>query len=264
VSQQSNTQHVGLADGASVPEVPSDYYRRIHAVEGRHWWPRGIREITASLLGERLERARSLLDAGCGAGGFLSWAVERSSFDSVVGVDISSEAIDLAREQVHSAELHVATLWDLPLETAAFDLIVTNDVIQHVVEPEVDPALRELRRVLRDEGTLLVKTNGARRFRREGPEWRVYDRQALSTALVGADFRCERLTYANIVGSLWAAARGYAPQAPTSERHGVPSGEDDSTSDLKYRLLSAEARWLRRPSRSLPYGHALFAVARPA
>src|SRR5204863_8301010 len=98
----------------------------------------------------------------------------RGAFASVVGVDVSADAIELAREQVPSAELHVATVWELPLPADAFDLVVTNDVIQHVPEPWVTAALRELRRVLRDDGTLLVKANGARRLRREGEEWRVY------------------------------------------------------------------------------------------
>jgi SAM-dependent methyltransferase len=252
------------SESASVPEVPADYYRRIREIETNYWWHRGIREITAALLDGRLTSARSLLDAGCGTGGFLRWARERGSFESLVGADLSAEAIELAREQVPSAKFHVAPIWSMPLESEAFDLVVTNDVIQHVVEPRVEESLRELRRVLRGDGTLLIKTNGARRFRRDGEEWRVYDRDALAEALRSGGFRCERVTYANVVGSLWAAARGYAPHAPTSEHHGVPSDAGSFTSNLKYGLLKAEARWLRRPSRSLPYGHALFALALPA
>jgi hypothetical protein len=66
-----------------------------------------------------------------------------------------------------------------------------------------------------------------------------------------------------MIGSLWAAARGYAPHAPTTDRHGVPSESGSATASVKFALLKAEAAWLRRPSRSLPYGHALFAVAKP-
>jgi SAM-dependent methyltransferase len=247
-----------------VPEVPPDYYRQIREVEERYWWHRGIREISAALLGDRLTRARSLLDAGCGTGGFLKWALERGAFESVAGVDVSAEAIALAREQVPTATLHVATVWELPLPPDSVDLVVTNDVIQHVPQPKVAESLRELRRVLRDDGTLLVKTNGARRLRQEGDEWRVYDRSELGAALERAGFRCERVTYANVIGSLWASARGYSPHAPTSEHHGVPSDNRSPASSLKYALLKAEAAWLRRPSRTLPYGHALFAVATPS
>ncbi len=56
-------------------DVRPDYYRRLHAVEEQHWWHVGMREITAALLRERLARGHlSLLDAGCGTGGFLAWA----------------------------------------------------------------------------------------------------------------------------------------------------------------------------------------------
>jgi SAM-dependent methyltransferase len=247
-----------------VPEVPPEYYRRISEIEERHWWYRGIRQISAALLGDRLRNSERLLDVGCGTGGFLRWALDNGSFEAVVGVDVSAEAIDLAGKRVAGAELHEAPIWDLPLDTGSFDLVVTNDVIQHVVEPRVEDGLSELRRVIGDDGALLVKTNGARRLRSEGEEWRVYDRQGLAAVLVRSGFRCERLTYANLVGSLWAAARGYTPHAPDSEHHGVPPEGNRLTSDLKYRLLKAEARWLRRPTRSLSYGHALFALATPA
>jgi SAM-dependent methyltransferase len=260
--RQTKTEGGRLRRDPSVPEVPADYYRRIRAVEEQYWWYRGIRDITEALLGERIASARSLLDAGCGTGGFLGWALETASLDSAVGVDISSEAIALAGEQVPGAELHRAPLWELPLASDSFDLVVTNDVVQHLVEPRVEESLGELRRVLREQGTLLVKTNGDRRFRREGEEWRVYDRDSLAATLERSGFRCERVTYANLIGSLWAAARGHVPRSPTSERHGVPA-EGRRGAGVKYGLLRAEAAWLRRSGRTLPYGHALFAVARP-
>ncbi len=58
-----------------------------------------MREITAALLHERLARGHlSLLDAGCGTGGFLAWAAGTGSFDRLAGVDISAEAVELAED----------------------------------------------------------------------------------------------------------------------------------------------------------------------
>ena len=105
----------GYAAGG-VKDVRPDYYARLHAVEEQHWWHVGMREITAALLRERLVRGHvSLLDAGCGTGGFLAWATGQGSFDRLAGVDISAEAVELARDAVPGAELHVAPVHDLPV-----------------------------------------------------------------------------------------------------------------------------------------------------
>ena len=77
-------------------DVPGDYYARLHAAEERSWWHAGMRSITGALLGDVLERGHaSLLDAGCGTGGFLAWASSTGAFDRLCGIDISAEAVEL-------------------------------------------------------------------------------------------------------------------------------------------------------------------------
>jgi len=136
-------------------------------------------------------------------------------------------------------------------------------VLQHVPDMEVERSLREIRRLLRDNGALLLRTNGARHARSEG-DWRVYDRATLRSALRQAGFRCERLTYANMAGSLWAAARGGSPHAPSRDRHGIPSLPPAPANVVMYGLLRAEAGYLLRSPFGLAYGHTLFALATPA
>jgi SAM-dependent methyltransferase len=246
-------------------ELPADYYRRIFEVELTHWWHRGMREISGALLADRLGcGGQRVLDAGCGTGGFLRAGLDSGWFEDATGVDISPAAIALARRRVPGAELRVAPLRDLPFDALAFDIVVANDVIQHVHEEELEASLEELRRVLRRDGTLLVRTNGGRTARRDRPDWRVYDRPGLRAALEQAGFRCERVTHANLVGSLVAAARRQSPSAPTASGHGIPASNGSALGALKYTLLRVEARHLRHRSRTLPYGHTLFAVASPA
>ena len=200
-------------------DVPADYYRRLHDVEGRHWWHLAMRRIAASLLGDRLDGG-SVLDAGRGTGGFLAWAAETRAFDRLCGVDISPEAIALAQAAVPEAELHVAPLDRLPFGDSEFEVAVSLDVLQHVHEDLLDRGLRELRRVLRPGGTLLVRTNGGRRARREREDWRAYDAATLASDLRRAGFSVRRITHANALPSLAAAARGASPHAPTAERSG--------------------------------------------
>lgn len=244
--------------------VPPDYHARLEQIELEHWWPRGMRSIAVALLGDRLAHAgQSILDAGCGTGGFLRFAGGLGTFACLCGVDVSSEAIELARRRVPEADLHVASLDALPFEDQSFDLAVLNDVLQHVREAELDAGLAELRRTLRPAGALLVRTSGARRARRERGDWRAYDRGSLASELNQRGFRVERLTYANTALSLWAAALHRGPRAPSGERHGIPGPAGALASAVGSSMLGLEARYLARPGRSLPFGHTLLAVAVP-
>lgn len=245
-------------------DVQSDYYVRLRAVEEHHWWHVGMREITAALLGERLDRGQlSLLDAGCGTGGYLAWAKSTGSFDRLCGTDISAEAIELARAAVPEAELHVASLARLPFDDATFDIAVLNDVLQHVEENEVEPGLGELRRTLRPDGVLLVRTNGGRHARRERSDWRLYDAGALRSALTTGGFRPLRVTHVNALLSLWGAARGQGPAPPTRTSCGIPEPAGGAANTLGRGLLRLEAGVLRHSRLTIPYGHTLLAVAVP-
>jgi ubiquinone/menaquinone biosynthesis C-methylase UbiE len=256
-----------MADALELaPGIPSDYYERIFDCEERHWWYVGMRSIAAALLGERCTTpGRRVLDAGCGTGGVLRWQADLGGAPILAGVDIGSAAIELARQRVPEADLHVAPLVALPFDDAVFDLVLTNDVLQHVPEDDVQASLVEVRRVLDPGGVLLLRTNGARKLRRERDDWRAYDRPTLVEALQSAGFRCERATYANALLSVAAIAQRRTPHAPSDEHHGIPtappSGVRAAVGDT---LLAAEARWLAHRGRTLPYGHTLFALCTPA
>ena len=244
------------------PGVPADYYRAIAERELEHWWHRGMLAITAALLEDRVTPPVRLLDAGCGTGGFLRWALDRGLAASAAGIDLAPAAIELARERVPEAELAVAPLSAVPFADESFGLVTVNDVLQHVPEDELETSLRELVRVLRPEGTLLVRTNGASRFRQERDDWRAFDRAALVGLLARAGLRVERVTYANSLLSLAAAARGRTPRAPSEERHGIPPPPTRLGTAVGGALLALEARVLARAPSALPYGHTLFAIAR--
>jgi SAM-dependent methyltransferase len=205
--------------------------------------------------------AGRLLDAGCGTGGFLRWALDEGSFAEAAGVDVSSAAIELARQRVPEATFDVAPLWTLPHEDGAFNLIVMNDVLQHIPEDRVNEALAELRRTLAPGAALLVRTNGSRKLRRERDDWRAYDAASLRKALADGGFHVRRLTYANMALSAWGQVRGRIPHAPTEEQHGIPTEPDRLRSAIGLATLRREA-WLLGHSRArLPFGHALFALA---
>lgn len=239
-------------------DVPDDYYRRLHEVDTGHWWHLGMRSVAGALLDGRAHG--SLLDAGCGTGGFLAWAASTETFTRLCGIDLSVEAVDLARETVPAAELHAAPLDRVPFGDQEFDVVVSFDVLQHVPDGALDASLKELRRVLRPGGALLVRTNGARCARRVRDDWRAYDAATLAADLRRAGFTIRRITYANAVPSLAAAAIGRRPDAPTEASCGIPQVETGAKATLGRGLLELEARLVARGGR-VPYGHTLFALA---
>ena len=99
-----------------------------------------------------------VLDAGCGPGLYAEALVGRGAH--VVGFDASPEMVRLAGERVGgSATFRVHEL-GLPLDwldDGCFDAAVMALVIHHV-DDRAD-ALRELHRVLRPGGTLVVSTH---------------------------------------------------------------------------------------------------------
>lgn len=101
-----------------------------------------------------------LLDVGCAYGLFLAQA-ERAGF-TTWGVDISNHATEQA-QQYTSATLAVADVAfePLPYEDSLFDVITALDVLEHL--ENYHHALREIARVLRPRGLLVVYGPGFKR-----------------------------------------------------------------------------------------------------
>lgn len=240
--------------------LPADYYRSLAAVEDGHWWHRGMRSIAGALLRDRVRRGGELLDAGCGTGGFLAWAASLG-FDPLAGIDPSPEAVDAARARLPGATIERASLRALPFSDSRFAVVACNDVLQHVHVDETRASLAELRRVVRDDGALVVRTNGGRQARRSDPDWRLFDRETLVRELGEAGFRVERCSFVNVVGSAAAALRGRSPRAPSGSAHGIPAPTRRPRRALSG-LLRLEGELVSRGT-TLPYGHTLVALAVP-
>lgn len=135
-------------------EMQSHHYPILYQVEETHWWYVGRRRIIQSLVekirGTLNDPNPRILDVGCGTGANLKMLAK---YGRAEGVDISSQAVEFCRERgLESVKLGAAE--DLPYESDSFELITALDVIEHLDDDVA--GLREMRRVLRHDGRLLL------------------------------------------------------------------------------------------------------------
>lgn len=107
-----------------------------------------------------------LLDVGCGPGAYHPRL--RQLRMPVVGVDLSAGMLREVRGQALALGLRVCGVRGdaarLPLADGSVDRAMAHHMLYHVPDPQA--ALRELRRVLRPGGRLVIGTNAADSLRR--------------------------------------------------------------------------------------------------
>ena len=100
----------------------------------------------------------AVLDVGCGTGYLTQRAAHAvGPRGSVVGVDPAAPAIAYARSvSPPNCDFHVAGGEAIPEPDASFDVVVSSLAIHHIPPQERPVALREMYRVLRPGGRLLI------------------------------------------------------------------------------------------------------------
>jgi SAM-dependent methyltransferase len=237
-----------------------DEYIKMFAVEDTHWWFVGKRKLAGVFLDALPAQAtRKILDVGCGTGGMHALL---RSYGSVCGVDMSEIALGLAARRAN-AHLQYAALPHLPFADATFDLVTLFDVLYHRCVADDWLALREVARVLRPHGHVLI-TDSALGFLRGPHDETVHGARRYTTGeirakLHSAGFAIQRVSYADFfifpIVAGWRIARRFIATAEGSDVHPTPNWLNASLSFV-YRL---EAGLLSRVN--LPVGTSIIALA---
>jgi SAM-dependent methyltransferase len=229
-------------------------------VEETHWWYRALHRLIFQGLEAELPdwREKEIVDVGCGTGAILK---QLGNPEKNVGIDLAPEAISFCRQRglnnVQQGDIHA-----LPFPDASFDAVICSSVLYHQWVSDVEGAVREMHRVLRPDGVLLINVPAfpflhsahdeavmtARRFRK----------REIQQLLQEQNFKIRRLTYwTTFLFPLAIAARtlGGSKMGRDFEAEGA-----SFTQRVFTRIMMLELYLLRKIS--LPFGVALLAVAR--
>lgn len=100
-----------------------------------------------------------VLDAACGTG--YGSNIIASVAKEVYGIDISQEAIEYANStftECRNLKYIKADISKLPFENETFDIVVSFETIEHVDADIQNKFLREIKRVLKPDGMLIMST----------------------------------------------------------------------------------------------------------
>ena len=98
-----------------------------------------------------IHKDTSVLEIGCGAGN----VIEKTSFEKLFGVDISSSILNKARRKLSNrAQLFQGDAQNLPCKDEVFKQVICSEVLEHLLSPP--EALHEMARILESNGVAVI------------------------------------------------------------------------------------------------------------
>lgn len=235
-------------------------FHNMTRVERTHWWYTGMAAIAADWLKRLPGHKRGfILDAGCGTGGNMGWLTQ---FGRPCGVDVHPLALQLAT-WYGCPWLVQADVQALPFAAARFSIVTAFDVLYHARVTNDWDALRELARVLRPSGWLLLRLP-AYDWLRGAHDLVVHTRRRYTCKEVSAKLRAAglcpvRVTYVNALlfplAAVWRLLQRCANHQPASDVRPLPAW----LNWLLELCLRIEGVWLRRWP--LPFGLSVLVLA---
>ena len=114
-------------------------------------------------------KAKTVLELATGTGLIAKHIVNAAAH--IEATDASAEMIAEAKRDNRSAKLHfsVQDMFRLPYADKSFDAVIVSNALHIVPQPE--KALREIRRVLKDDGVLIARAWRSCRLNRSNSIW---------------------------------------------------------------------------------------------
>lgn len=99
----------------------------------------------------------TILDVGCGNGTFIKLLNQKFVFHNIFLLDGNIETINKLKKQ-YTNSLHYIIPEKLPFENSTIDYIHCSHVIEHLYYNQLYDFLKEINRILKDKGILIIST----------------------------------------------------------------------------------------------------------
>ncbi len=236
-------------------------YANLAAVEGRHWYYAGKRELVRGWI----QRARPprpedvLLDCGAGTGAF---AGEMEPCCRVLVLDDHEEALRLLRQRFRPEQILGLAGDQVPLPDGTLDYVTALDVLEHV--PDDATVVRGFHRLLKAGGLAVVTVPAGMALWSDWDEalhhYRRYSRPQLRALFPAAQWELVHVNYTNVIAypAVWLARKWRRRTGDASQ----PRAEDRQPPAWLNRLLKFQFVALGRCRMPWPLGVSLLLVAR--
>lgn len=135
-------------------------YCKMYELEEKHFWFLGKRLFADSVLAKHLSKIKRVLDVGSGTGGMTK---HLQKYGECIGLEKSPLAVGLTKKR--GIKVIVGDAEKLPFDKNQFDLVTLFDVLYHKDIEDEKEVIKEIYRVLKPDGFLLV-TDSALEFLR--------------------------------------------------------------------------------------------------
>ena len=165
---------------------------------------KGRRVALGGLADIKEDKGKKILDVGCSYPWFLSY-VQKNGAKEVAGIEPDIVKVKAARKQVPKAKILQGHAGDLKFTNKSFDLVTLFDVIEHIPSNTEPDTLKEINRVLKPGGHLIISTPLAHWFSMiTDPAWyfghRHYSENQLSEMLEKTGFKIKSVV---THGGIW-------------------------------------------------------------
>ncbi len=176
-------------------------FANIAKAENDFWWYRGMRHIMFGLLDPVAKQRQfgRVLEAGCGTGHFAQALAQRYRWP-MFPLDLGWEGLEYGKG-LGINHLTQGDIQSLPYKDAAFDAVVSMDVIVHMPLGDERRPMEEFHRVLKPGGFLALRASALDILKSHhsihAMERQRFTRSRLMQLAEDTGFKVLRCTYAN-------------------------------------------------------------------